>query len=328
MRYVLGVDGGNTKTDYLLHDISGALVKHLRAGTCSHERLGMQGAKAEMGARIDELLRAADVRLDQIAAAAFGLAGVDQRLQQQALTDIVHELGFPNSIAMNDSFLGIKAGSETGTGVCSINGTGTAAGGIDANGNWVQVGGYGLLISGDAGGGSYLASRTIGAAYDAAFRFGPSTVLLPRLLALFGCERTEDLHLAISEQYMYGTKVRALDVISCLLSASLEGDAVAGAIVTQTAEALARSAAGCAVRLSFDESVPVVLIGSVWTKGRHQPMIDQFQAFFERYAKKKSTLHILTVPPAAGSVLWALELAGGIPQSAVRQRVFDDTQGL
>lgn len=329
MAYVLGVDGGNTKTDYLLYTLDGHLTGHLRAGTCSHENLGgMEGARSEMNARISELLSSAGVSRKDIAGAAFGLAGIDQPLQKDAMSQIVKELGFDNSVAMNDSFLGIKAGSASGIGVCSINGTGSAAGGIDADGNWAQVGGLGF-ITGDDAGGTYIAARTIRAAYDALFRFGEETVLLPRLLALFGCEADEALHCDISTKYQYGSDVAPLDVLRVLFAAIDEGDAVALAIARQVADTLARSAAGCAVRLRFDGPIPLVLIGSVWTKGRCQPMIDHFVMQFAKYAKADSTLHILDVPPAVGSVLWALELAqGAVPSEALRKRVIAEAKDV
>lgn len=328
MSYVLGVDGGNTKTDYLLHDLSGKLAAHLRAGTCSHEAIGMEGAKREMGGRIAELLQKAGVTPWEIRGAAFGLAGVDQPLQQQSLSKIIRDIGFENSVVMNDSFLGIKAASPSGVGVCSVNGTGTSAGGIDAQGNWVQVGGLGE-VSGDAAGGSYIASRTLCAAYDRVYRFGEDTLLLPMLLTLFDCGNPEDFHLAVSTQYQYGTNVCSADIISTLFTASDIGDAVAVRLIIEIADMLARSAAGCAVRLRFDMEVPVILIGSVWTRGRYKPMIDAFVQGFERYARKACAISILEVPPVAGAVLWALELAlGGLPTPSIRENVFTDTSGL
>ena len=327
--YVLGVDGGNTKTDYLLHTMDGALCAHLRAGTCSHEAIGMEGARREMGARIGELLAGRGLTCADVRAAAFGLAGVGQIYQKNALDDIVKALGFPNSVVMNDAFLGIKAGSESGVGVCSINGTGTAAGGIDAAGRWVQVGGMGATLSGDQGGGKYIASRTLGAVYDAVYRFGTPTALTARVLRRFGLSDAEELHCAISTQFQYGRAVTALEVTQLLFAASEEGDAVARGIVEEVAEALARSAAGCAVRLRFDGDIPVVLIGSVWTRGRHGPMMEHFRRCFERFAQKPCRLHVLEVPPAAGSVLWALELARGeVPDGKTRERVFADTRAL
>ena len=329
MRYVLGVDGGNSKTDYLLHGEDGRLVGHLRGGTCSHERLGLEGAYEEMDARIAALLSTANIRRKEVAAAAFGLAGVDQTSQKHSLEAVVRRMGFENSIVMNDSFLGIKAGSETGTGICSINGTGTAAGGIDSRGTWVQVGGYGETVSGDMAGGSYIARRTLGAAYDAAYRFGKQTELLPRMVALLGCGSAENFHEAVSVEYLEGRKTSALSILRELFAACDAGDGVAVDIVREVADALARSAAGCAVRLVFEGAVPVVLIGSVWTKGRHPLMMDEFARRFEQYAQKRAELHILVVPPAAGSVIWALELVEGrLPSQGVRNRVIEETKGL
>ncbi len=328
MTYVLGMDGGNTKTDYLLHTLDGRRAGYLRAGTCSHEKLGMDGAKREMDARIAALLGTAGVRREDIAGAAFGLAGVDQPLQKDDLTAIVRSIGFHNAVVMNDAFLGIKAGSETGVGVCSVNGTGTVAGGIDADGKWLQVGGIGAP-TGDAAGGGYLASRTLCAAYDAAFRFGEETALLPCTLKLLDCSNVDGLMTAISTKFQYGKAVSATDILQMLFETADAGDAVAIGIVRRTADSLARSAAGCAVRLRFDGEVPVVLIGSVWTKGRYQPMIDWFAQKFEEYAGKKACIHILEVPPAAGSVLWALELAmGRVPGKELRETVFGETRGL
>lgn len=329
MKYVLGVDGGNTKTDYLLYDMRGHLMGRLRTGTCSHEAMGMEGARQEMGGRIRRLLEDAGVAAEEVAAAAFGLAGVDQPQQQKALTNIVRALGFENSLVMNDSFLGIKAGSASGTGICSINGTGTAAGGIDADGRWMQVGGYGQVISGDEAGGAYLAGSALRAVYDAIFRFGPPTALRARVTALFGCKRDDDLHERISTQYMYGKAVTTLELIDLLFAASEEGDAAARGIVLRASDALARSAAGCAARLRFEAPIPVVLIGSVWAKGRHQPMIDRFRERFEQYTGMACTLHILDVAPAVGSILWAMELfMGEVPSPALRARVTAEAKGL
>ena len=37
--YIIGVDGGNTKTDYFLFDIAGNFFDFYRGGTGSHEGL-------------------------------------------------------------------------------------------------------------------------------------------------------------------------------------------------------------------------------------------------------------------------------------------------
>jgi len=44
-KYVIGVDGGNTKTDYFLFDTEGNFVDYIKEGTCSHEHVGYAGAE-------------------------------------------------------------------------------------------------------------------------------------------------------------------------------------------------------------------------------------------------------------------------------------------
>ena len=178
-KYLIGVDGGNTKTDYLLYDTFGNFIDGIRSGTCSHEAkgLGFEGAYRVMKENIETLLYRHNLKVEDIAAAAFGLAGVDVPFQKRALEEIVERIGFTNYVVLNDGFLGIKAASPTGVGVCSINGTGTVNVGIDSIGKYFQVGGIGY-VSGDEAGGSFLARRTIQTVFNACFRFGDETSLV------------------------------------------------------------------------------------------------------------------------------------------------------
>ena len=36
-KFIIGVDGGNTKTDYLLYDTEGNFIDGVSSGTCSRE---------------------------------------------------------------------------------------------------------------------------------------------------------------------------------------------------------------------------------------------------------------------------------------------------
>ena len=97
-KYLIGVDGGNTKTDYLLYDTFGNFIDGIRSGTCSHEAkgLGFEGAYRVMKENIETLLYRHNLKVEDIAAAAFGLAGVDVPFQKRALEEIVERIGFTN----------------------------------------------------------------------------------------------------------------------------------------------------------------------------------------------------------------------------------------
>jgi len=323
--YVLGVDGGNSKTDYLLFDTDGQLVDHIRAGTCSHEALkdGYDGARRVMGEVTTQLLSRNGLTADMLAASVFGLAGVDVPKQQKALEEIVSGLGFKNTRVMNDSFLGIKGGSLKGVGVCSINGTGTVAGGIDETGAWLQVGGLGFAF-GDEAGGSYLAQRTIRVVYDALFRCGPATSLSEPLMALFGITDKRHYTEAVTERYYMRKEVPAIEIIQLVFRTAGEGDAVAIELLTYIGTQLARSAAGCVNQLRFGEEVDIILAGSVWVKATDPTMFNVFKQEMARLTGKACQYITLDVPPAVGAVLWALELANGqVPGKDVRTRIWE-----
>ena len=113
MDYILGVDGGNTKTDYFLFDCEGNFIGMHRDGTCSHEALsdGFEGTRRVMKDALDYFLNRRKVKIEDIKAACFGLAGDDIPSQQRSLEEIIASFGFENFIVVNDSTLGIKAGT-------------------------------------------------------------------------------------------------------------------------------------------------------------------------------------------------------------------------
>ena len=114
MKYVLGVDGGNTKTDYFLFDTEGNHVDSIRKGTCSHEALrdSFAGTKRVMSEHLSELFERNNITVEDIEGAAFGLAGADVVSQKIELNRVIKEIGFKNFQLENDGILGVKAKSN------------------------------------------------------------------------------------------------------------------------------------------------------------------------------------------------------------------------
>lgn len=321
-KYIIGVDGGNTKTDYFLFDTDANFVDHYRGGTCSHEALrdSYAGSYRVMNEVFSEIFKRNNITVDDIEAAVFGLAGVDIPIQQKNLEDVVRRLGFKNFLVINDSFLGIKAGTTDGYGVCSINGTGTVSGGIDPSGKTLQVGGIGQ-ITGDEAGGYHLSRQVIRRAFDYAYRFGKETSLYQIVMDFLGITDKYYLMEAISTGYLT-RKRNYTDLTIAVFEEANKGDEVAIEILKETAEQLARSAGGCVVNLDFGDEVEIVLAGSVWVKGSCPVLIEEFTRLINFYTKKKCIIKVLEVPPATGAIIWALELYyNKFPTIEVRQEI-------
>ena len=93
--YIIGVDGGNSKTDYFLFDMQGNFVDHINTGTCSHERFpdAYESSFRIMNENIQMLLSRNQLSMDHIAAGAFGLAGADVPTQKENLNKVIERIG-------------------------------------------------------------------------------------------------------------------------------------------------------------------------------------------------------------------------------------------
>lgn len=307
--YIIGVDGGGTKTDYLIFTTEGEIIDSLRTGSRSHEVLsgGFAETEEKLLADLDYLLKKNNILRTSIAAAAFGLAGVDTPAQLATMNKIVEKAGFRKFIVSNDSVLGIKAGCPSGIGICSVNGTGSVVTGIDETGEILQVGGIGIA-TGDYAGGFIIAALTVRAVYDYFYRCGAKTILSERVMKLFGLDHKKELYNVINEQF-YTRRDWDTELITILFDAANSGDEVAVDTVREIARQQAKSVAGCIRSLSFKSIPEVVLVGSVWTKADCPLLLSYFTECVLFYTGMQVNPVLLEVKPAAGAVLWALELA-------------------
>ena len=305
MKYILGVDGGNTKTDYLLYDVEGNFVDGLRSGTCSHEGLkdGFEGAYRVMNERITELLSRNGLTVEDVVASAMGLAGIDCQYQKEQIDKVIERIGLKNCQAVNDGFLGIKAASPNGTGACSINGTGTVSVCINEKNEWKQVGGIGY-VAGDEGGGSYLARTVVRVVFDSIYRFGPETTLKQDVFEMYNIKEEKELASAIITK-----RVDSTFLIKALFKRANEYDIVAMEVLKTVGENMARSTAGAIVQVELPNPTYVILAGSVWANATNKIMIVSFIKKVNELTNRECKYIILKEPPVLGAIYWAMELA-------------------
>jgi N-acetylglucosamine kinase-like BadF-type ATPase len=311
--YALGVDGGGTKTDYLLFDTGGNMVARLRGAGTNHE--GMPGGMAELEERLNGILppflRENGLEPRDVSGAVFGMAGVDVPSQKEALEAIYRRMGFRNICVMNDSFIGIKAGSPKGYGICVVNGTGNTIGGIDRAGRWLQIAGTGYIACEDGGSGR-IAAQALRAVYEEMLCLGAATAMTPLVLRLLGVSEPAGYMEAVYAKYYTGA-VEARDILDILFLCANRGDEAAAGILRRVGGQMARCVAGCERLLDFGDEVDVVLVGSVTLKASCPILLDTLKSEALRLTGKKLNFIPLAVPVAAGAVLWAIELALGRP---------------
>ena len=308
MKYVIGVDIGATKSHLALFDTEGTLVDFGHWGPLNHEALPGSFAqfKDELEQFTAQILSKNGLKLEQIVSAAFGIAGVDTKLQHSIISKIIKEIGFTNFRLANDAFIGIFAGSPAGTGICAINGTGSTLAGINKEGKMLQIGGVGY-VSADYGGGSLFREKVVSIVYSELFRKGETTCMTPVLLE----------KLCISDKFDFVDKVYekieddSLNIPLCakiLFEAALKNDKAASDVIYGVATSYANGISCMIEELEFNqnEDINIVFAGSVFVKSEYPLLLDTIKEKLNRENPGYSLKYtLLDMPPVAGAVFWA-----------------------
>src|SRR6202790_33837 len=187
MRFVLGFDGGGTKTDCVLMDESGAILGRSHAGPSNPLRVGFGAAMASVREAARQVLAQAGLPESSTAAAlCAGLAGAGPPESAEKIRTLL-AAEFPQSMILmcTDLDLALEAAGD-GPAIVLIAGTGSAAIGRNAAKESGRAGGYGSQI-GDEGSAYDIGRRAVLTAMHENDRTGVDALLGQRLLRELGC---------------------------------------------------------------------------------------------------------------------------------------------
>jgi N-acetylglucosamine kinase-like BadF-type ATPase len=316
--YVVGVDGGNSKTDVVLATTDGDVLARVRGvGT----RAYFEGMTTTVDNVTELILRAkteAGLEADTpIAVAAYFLANLDTPADEAAFAaQIAEKRNAGTEVVHNDTFAILHAGAPDGWGVAVVCGAGINATGLHHDGRIARFLALGPM-TGDWGGGEGVAMAGLGDAVRAGDGRGPQTLLRAAMAEHFGMQ-VEDVAMAVLDGRLKGDDLHAAAPV--VFAAAVAGDAVATAIVDRLAEEIATMIVAHVRSLDLlGEEVPVVLGGGTL---QHGPSL-LIDAIDRRLADRVplARTRVLDVPPVTGAVLHALALAGA--GAAARSRVRD-----
>src|SRR2546430_6631479 len=160
MDYVLGFDGGGTKTECVLMDPVGKILARNFSGPSNPWRVGVESATREIEKAADLSLREALVARNAVVALGAGLAGTGKpELKEQMRASLAR--AFPGTAVsiFTDLEIALAAAGE-GPVIVLVAGTGSAAIGRNAQGQIWRTGGQGPRF-GDDGSAFDIGSRAV-----------------------------------------------------------------------------------------------------------------------------------------------------------------------
>ncbi|MFL5954097.1 MAG: BadF/BadG/BcrA/BcrD ATPase family protein [Gaiellaceae bacterium] len=259
MRFVLGVDGGNTKTIALLVREDGSVAGKGRAGCADpHAAPGSAAAVTEIASAVGQALASAGLAAADVSSAAFSLAGADWEEDFVFLRDsITARAGITSPQVVNDSIGLLRCGSPETVGVAVAVGTGGAIGGRGPTGAVFHLGFWP-----EPTGGAALARAALRAVYRADLGLAPPTSLANRLCETFGVASAREL-LYVLNRREASVPIEGKRLPAILLDEADAGDPVSLAIVRENAQSLGRAARITADEVGLRPSDPLVLGGGV-----------------------------------------------------------------
>ena len=309
---LLGVDGGNTKTESLVARSDGIVLGFSRVlGVADiYQARSPEAALDVIEASVRDALAAAGADRSQLGAAGFSLAGADWP-EDFALHDVELRARFPGVRfrLTNDGIGALYAIVPEGPGVVVAVGTGAATGGRGPTGaTWHSS------FWQEAQGGHELAEAAAHAVYRAELGTGPATSLRRRVLDFFGVDSVEEaLHRHTRRDGGIG---RVDPLAGPLLEEAEGGDPVACAIVASHGQALGDYAVVAArkVGIDLDAPFPLALTGGVFAHRGHV-LCDALVARVRESAPHVQPLRT-EIRPVVGAVVMAAESAA-LPPTAL-----------
>jgi N-acetylglucosamine kinase-like BadF-type ATPase len=192
MDYVLGFDGGGTKTECVLMDPAGKIVVRSFSGPSNPYRVGVESATREIEKAADVCLHEARMERNAVAAIGAGLAGTgDSELKAGMRASI--ERAFPGvAVSIFTDLETALAAAGKGPVIVLVAGTGSAAIGRNAQGQIWRTGGQGPRL-GDDGSAFDIGRRAVAQAMKERDQRGTDSTLGMKILEQLGCASWPEL---------------------------------------------------------------------------------------------------------------------------------------
>ncbi|WP_457443629.1 N-acetylglucosamine kinase [Roseateles sp. P5_E4] len=300
----LGIDGGGTKTAFVLVDEIGRLLARHESTTSYYIEIGFDALRALLRDGVQAALRQAGVSASDVSYTFAGLPAHGEDSELLATFDALLTGVVPHSRVGNDmicSWAGSLAGAD---GISLVAGTGSIAYG-EWMGRGARCGGWGEVF-GDEGSAHWLAREVLALfsrMADCRTEPGP---LLGLVREHFELKHDLDLCGEIN-----GSAARSefAQVARLATAAAHAGDVLARQLLVRAGDELAALAAGAARSLGVTaiQAVPVSYSGGVFAAG--ELVLGPLQAALARRLPG-SVLKTPRFGPELGAALYAARLAG------------------
>jgi N-acetylglucosamine kinase-like BadF-type ATPase len=301
--YFLGVDGGSTKTEFILADEKGKVYAHRIFSGCSYMQLGgREPFEAFFTDCIGQVFAGTGLTPSLLTAAVVGLPvyGEVAETERHIPEALGNSLPIERTRIVNDAVVGWSGSLGAQPGINIVAGTGSIAYGADPHGGESRVGGWSLYFD-DEGSCTWVGLRALSAFFKQSDGRLPKTPLYEIFREHYGLTKDiyfiEEVNRDLSDGQSRFAKMQLLAE-----KAFLAGDTTMEALYREAAEKLAGMVKTVRNKLRFDDGKPtrVSYSGGLFKSG------EVVLAPFRQYITE---LGMTLLPPRYPPYIGALALA-------------------
>ncbi|MCI5774598.1 MAG: ATPase [Erysipelotrichaceae bacterium] len=269
-KYVIGIDGGGTKTAFLLANMQGEVLSKVVKENSHYLTIGFEKLSQVIDMGIKECMQQVKCTSDDIVYCAVCICGYgdvkqhDIQLEkaiQSALGNIAYGVYSDTYNAHRGSLVGFP-------GIHVIAGTGSIAFGINAKGDVLRCGGWNHLFGGDEGSAYWLACKMLLEFTRQSDGRSPKSYLYSYLKDKYALD--DDGQIIDLTVLKYGfDRTKIADMAKDLFVIAKNGDMVAARIYEEAAKELALLITTIGQKLNMNKPILVSYSGGVFNSGKY-----------------------------------------------------------
>jgi glucosamine kinase len=308
-RYLLGVDGGATKTLAAVLDLELRALHLGHGGPSNEDAVGAQAAVHALLGAADQAIEQAGIGAEQLGAVVLAIAGTDT----EAIAANVRAARSDAWLVVNDVVGAWATATGAAPGVAVISGTGSNVFGVGPDGRAWRAGGWGHLL-GDEGSGYWLGIHSIRAALADREASGPATALSDAVAAFFDAPSVEAAANRVYSKPLSKGEIAAFAVETSRLADA--GDAVSRELYALGARELATQITAVIAQTGLSGAFPVGLIGSAFRAG---PVFVEPLTRAIHECAPQAAVATVEMAPVGGSLLLAARACGHTDDVSAQQ---------
>lgn len=263
MKYVIGVDGGGTKTAFALADLQGNILVQTVLPSISYREHGMSNVDSRLREGVAHLLREAQASREDVLVAAVGVPCYGENAQEDVVLErtVRSALEGIRTVIVNDAQNAYYGALSCRSGINVVAGTGSISYGEDEAGGCARSGGWSERFS-DEGSCYWLGRMTMGLFCKEADGRLPRSELYHILVKEL--KLPDDMSfIEVVERNYLPCRSEVAQFQKYLLQAARQGDEAAKDLYLQACRELTALAVGVKNQLSFTGTISVSLTGGL-----------------------------------------------------------------